>query len=288
MRSARKPCCGNAANVCASSDAVSSALPDSTRRFTRPICSASSPETPRPVRIKSSARPWPIMRGRRTVPRSISGTPKRRLNTPNIASRAAMRRSHHNASSSPPATAWPSTAAITGLLNCNHVGPIGPEPFSSSAVLRPSATSRRSAPAQKLPPTPVRTAAQSVSSASNFLKASASAAAVAESTALRTSGRLMVTVRTLPSRLEMTESCDMNFLSASAKIRGKCFSELSPHSRDIGPRQLRRHCADPLQRHPDLFRFVSHRDAKMVFCSQISSRRHQHRSFPADVIGQLR
>ena len=33
---------------------------------------------PRPVRIRSMARLWPISRGRRTVPRSTSGTPKRR------------------------------------------------------------------------------------------------------------------------------------------------------------------------------------------------------------------
>ena len=40
------------------------------------------------------ARPCPMMRGSRTVPRSHSGTPKRRQNTPKIASSAATRRSH--------------------------------------------------------------------------------------------------------------------------------------------------------------------------------------------------
>src|SRR5438552_4055756 len=49
--------------------------------------------------------PCPTIRGSRTVPRSISGTPNRRLKTPSVASRAATRRSHHNASSRPPATA---------------------------------------------------------------------------------------------------------------------------------------------------------------------------------------
>ena len=58
-----------------------------------------------PVRMRSSACEWPIKRGRRTVPPSTSGTPQRRQNTPNTASRAATRRSHHTASSSPPATA---------------------------------------------------------------------------------------------------------------------------------------------------------------------------------------
>ena len=43
-----------------------------------PCASASSPDTPRPVRIRSIAWLCPISRGRRTVPRSMSGTPKRR------------------------------------------------------------------------------------------------------------------------------------------------------------------------------------------------------------------
>ena len=67
------------------------------------------------------AREAPISRGRRTVPRSISGTPNRRQNTPNTAPSAATRRSHQQATSSPPATAWPSTAAITGLPSRSRV-----------------------------------------------------------------------------------------------------------------------------------------------------------------------
>ncbi len=47
--------------------------------------SASAASTARPVRIMSSARPWPTSRGSRTVPPSISGTPQRRQNTPKIA-----------------------------------------------------------------------------------------------------------------------------------------------------------------------------------------------------------
>ena len=48
--------------------------------------SASTPSTPRPVRMRSMARLWPIRRGRRIVPRSTSGTPKRRQYTPSTAS----------------------------------------------------------------------------------------------------------------------------------------------------------------------------------------------------------
>ena len=51
---------------------------------------------------------------RGTVPPSISGTPQRRQYTPNVAPRSTTRRSHHRASSRPPATALPATAAITG------------------------------------------------------------------------------------------------------------------------------------------------------------------------------
>ena len=86
--------------------------------------------TARPVRIRSRARPSPTRRGSRTVPPSTRGTPKRRQNTPNTASSAATRRSHQTASSSPPATAWPSTAAMTGF----DEGEAG-RPHRSRAVL---------------------------------------------------------------------------------------------------------------------------------------------------------
>src|SRR5215472_27632 len=116
-RSLRNAACGRRASSCASSFAAESAAPRSTRRLTSPMRSASSPEMPRPVRIRSIARLWPIRRGSRIVPRSISGTPNRRQYTPKTASRAATRRSHQSASSSPPATAGPSIAAMTGFDN---------------------------------------------------------------------------------------------------------------------------------------------------------------------------
>src|SRR5437667_8767947 len=172
--------------------------------------SASSPATPRPVRIMSIAWLWPMRRGRRTVPRSTSGTPQRRQKTPKTASVAATRRSHQSASSRPPATAYPSTAARTGFPSSMRVGPMGPSPSSLmrlSAVVHtaaprrswPEATAFRSAPAQNVPPAPVSTATASPSSASKRRNASTSTAAVGSSTALRTSGRLMVTTATSPS-----------------------------------------------------------------------------------------
>src|SRR5690606_40571061 len=61
----------------------------------RSICSASALPTLRPVSSRSIAWPIPTRRGRRTVPPSISGTPKRRQNTPKYASSSITRRSHH-------------------------------------------------------------------------------------------------------------------------------------------------------------------------------------------------
>jgi len=57
----------------------------------------------------------------------------------------------------------------------------------------------RSAPAQNVPPAPVRTAADIESSRSTRLKASTRAEAVGPSTALRTLGLSMVTTATAPS-----------------------------------------------------------------------------------------
>src|SRR2546423_8273616 len=88
---------------------------------------------------------------------------------------------------------------MTGLPSCMRVGPIGPSPFAVSRVALPCATSLRSKPAQKLPPAPVRIATDSESSASNLLKLATSSSAVAELTALRAPGRLMVTTAIGPS-----------------------------------------------------------------------------------------
>lgn len=102
--SLRSAACGRRASSCARRSDPASARPGSTSRLASPIRSASAPDTPRPVRIMSIARLWPISRGSRgsrMVPRS--------------------RRSHHNASSRPSATAWPSTAAgggARGHLRC--------------------------------------------------------------------------------------------------------------------------------------------------------------------------
>ncbi len=142
----------------------------------------------------------PIKRGNRTVPPSISGTPNRLQNTPRTAVSSMTRKSHHRASSSPPATAWPEMAAMTGLFNIIRLGPMGPSPSGARRFIRRlswPANAFRSAPAQKLSPIPHNTATEKASSSSNSRKASTSADAVGPSTAFFASGRLMNTVNTL-------------------------------------------------------------------------------------------
>ena len=72
---------------------------------------------------------------------------------PKVASSATTRMSAHSASSMPPATAKPSTAAITGFDSRNRLGPIGAmvlwPPTSRFFSRSPLATAFRSAPAQK-------------------------------------------------------------------------------------------------------------------------------------------
>ena len=74
------------------------------------------------------------MRGRRCVPPSISGTPQRRSGKPSVEPSVAIRRSHHSASSRPPARHQPEIAAIVGLDGVRRVKPSGP-----SGVVEPSA-----------------------------------------------------------------------------------------------------------------------------------------------------
>ena len=139
----------------------------------------------RPERISSSARPMPTMRGSRCVPPSIRGTPQRRSKRPKVEPSVAIRRSHHSASSTPPARHQPEIAAIAGLDGVRRVKPIGPSGWSGSSV----AIDFRSAPAQKATsPAPVRTITRASSSASKRRNPSRSSSAVGPSTALRRSG----------------------------------------------------------------------------------------------------
>ena len=102
------------------------------------------------------------MRGSRWVPPSISGT--RAAPVKPRRSSAATRRSHHSASSRPPARHQPEIAAIVGFEE------VAGEAQRAGGIVqaRPSVSiSLRSAPAQKAtPPAPVRTSTRAESSAS--------------------------------------------------------------------------------------------------------------------------
>ena len=90
-----------------------------TTRFTSPICSASADSTRRPVKINSLALPRPIRRGRRWVPPAPGMMARRVSVRPRVAAVEAMRMSQASASSVPPPSAMPFTAAMTGMPSCS-------------------------------------------------------------------------------------------------------------------------------------------------------------------------
>ena len=103
------------------------------------------------------------MRGSRCVPPSTSGTPQRRSGKPSADSWVAIRRSHHSASSSPPARHQPEIAAIVGFGEITRLIPSGPRGSSSRGAKVSIAF--RSAPAQNAtPPAPVTTSTRASSS----------------------------------------------------------------------------------------------------------------------------
>jgi hypothetical protein len=84
----------------------------SVSRSTRPMASASSALTWRAVSMMSSARPWPTSRGSRWVPPAPGIRPSLTSGRPNLPRGPLTRIVHAIASSSPPPSARPSTAAI--------------------------------------------------------------------------------------------------------------------------------------------------------------------------------
>src|ERR1700722_18596694 len=107
---------------------------------------------------------------------------------------------------------------MTGLPSVIRVGPMGPGPASRTGRRSPVATAFRSAPAQKFPSRPVRTATLADGSSSNAANASSRAVAVALSTALRTAGRSMVTITTDPVRVMLTDPSAPDPLDAPGPV----------------------------------------------------------------------
>src|SRR5262245_37259259 len=128
----------------------------------------------------------------------------------------------------PPATAGPSTAAMTGFDSSRRDGPKGPRgalpPSLGKSRARTgswrsrSETVLRSQPAQKAPPSPQNTATLAESSASNASKAATRASALLGSMALRASGRLWMTVQTEP---DFSMRTAMTFLLADGDFAGE-------------------------------------------------------------------
>ena len=94
-----------AANCFAHASASSYTASAATTRSTRPIASASSALTKRPVKIRSLALLGPTRRVSRWVPPAPGMIPSRISGWPRVASSAAIRTSAHSASSHPPPSA---------------------------------------------------------------------------------------------------------------------------------------------------------------------------------------
>ena len=143
------------------------------------------------------------------------GTPQRRQNTPNTASDAATRRSHHTPTPAP----GHRVALDRGddRLREQHAGRAHrPSPSAWTRLPRPVAMALRSAPAQKVPPAPVSTATRGVVVGVEGAEGGGERRAVGPSTALRTSGRDRMTVVTGPLRSVRT---DMLAIVAEPKQR---------------------------------------------------------------------
>jgi hypothetical protein len=108
----------------------------------------------------------------------------------------------------PPATAGPSTAAISGLVRRRPLSSGSSTDMSMPPAASPgwlAVIAFRSAPAQNAPPAPVRMAARISGSLSTRSQASFMIASISPLSALRTCGRFMVTISTCPRR--STSAC---------------------------------------------------------------------------------
>src|SRR5215472_13904080 len=159
----------------------------------------------------------PAVRGQRWVPpapgmmpRLISGCPKRAVSPATI-------RSHISASSQPPPSAYPLTAAIRGFVNAamRAQRPVWSR-WSCSTGPR-SDMSPMSAPAANTRGPPVRTTARTSWSASKRSSAALSSSISAGLSAFRTRGRLSVTTPTAPWR--STSTCSYCMLAIIGDVK---------------------------------------------------------------------
>jgi hypothetical protein len=185
-----------AAMRAASATASATASPSAQTWLTRPWrCAASTPNGS-PVNTYSIARFAGIRCPRRKRPPAPAIRPRRTSGSPNVAAGEATTRSQLRTSSVPPASAGPSTAAISGLVRARRTSPPNPPRSVESSAASPAARALRSAPAQKTGGAPVSTPARSSSSASRRSIAASMPWATAGSMALRASGRTIVITAT--------------------------------------------------------------------------------------------
>ena len=172
-----------------------------TTRETSPSAYASAAVMLRPVRISSIARDFPMARVRRWVPPAPGIRPRRISGWPNRAVSEATMMSQSMASSHPPPSAYPLTAAITGLpirRIRSHCWNRYARTMSAGVASTNSCTSAPAANARGLP---VTTRHRTASSRSRASIAEASSSMSAWLSALRTCGRFSVTVAIPPAEV---------------------------------------------------------------------------------------
>mmetsp|Transcript_18997 Transcript_18997/g.58481 ORF Transcript_18997/g.58481 Transcript_18997/m.58481 type:complete len:261 (-) Transcript_18997:124-906(-) len=182
------------ASASASSTSASGAWTDATR----PAASASSAPICSPVRHMRMALDLPIARTSRCVPPAPGIVPSRISGWPNLAAAPQIMMSHIMASSQPPPSANPFTAAIVGVrsdaTSCHDANMSSA--YVAGNVL--SFISLMSAPAAKARSEPVRTMQPTDGSASHALVHAFTSAMSGPDSALSAFGRFSVTSPTPP------------------------------------------------------------------------------------------
>ena len=150
----------------------------------------------RPESTSSIVRCLPITRASRCVPPPPGMIPSVISGWPNSAVSEATIMSHSSASSQPPPSAKPDTAAISGVRQSATRCQNGIVEASSTSWKVRSAIALMSAPAANTSSVPAITMQRTVSSASSSPIAAASCSITAGESALRRSGRF---IRTTPT-----------------------------------------------------------------------------------------
>ncbi len=156
---------------------------------TRPHCFASSALSMAPVSTISIALYLPIARVSRWVPPAPGITPRLISGCPNFADSEARMISHVIASSQPPPSANPPTAAMIGFLIFRIRSQRANWSLCSISIADASAISLMSAPAAKTLSLPVRTIQRTSISLSSSSSAVTSSSINLILMAFRTSGR---------------------------------------------------------------------------------------------------